>query len=122
MYDNGQGVPEDDMEAVKWWRKAAEQGDEAAQYNLGIAYANGIGVPQDDIKAYALLHLAENGEGVRKDNVAAYAWFSLETGTIADGIQALRDLAKSMTPEQIAEAQELSKELLKKIEANKAAK
>ena len=27
MYDNGEGVPEDDGEAVKWYRKAAEQGD-----------------------------------------------------------------------------------------------
>ena len=26
MYDNGWGVPENDAEAVKWWRKAAEQG------------------------------------------------------------------------------------------------
>jgi uncharacterized protein len=26
MYAIGQGVPEDDAEAVKWYRKAAEQG------------------------------------------------------------------------------------------------
>jgi uncharacterized protein len=26
MYDNGEGVPENDAEAVKWFRKAAEQG------------------------------------------------------------------------------------------------
>jgi TPR repeat protein len=27
MYGNGRGVPKDDMEAVRWYRKAAEQGD-----------------------------------------------------------------------------------------------
>jgi len=26
MYANGEGVPENDALAVKWWRKAAEQG------------------------------------------------------------------------------------------------
>ena len=34
----GEGVPKDDAEAVRWWEKAAEQGDVAAQINLGIAY------------------------------------------------------------------------------------
>ena len=26
MYDHGEGVPENDAEAVKWYRKAADQG------------------------------------------------------------------------------------------------
>lgn len=30
MYDNGEGVREDDEEAAKWYRKAAEQGDATA--------------------------------------------------------------------------------------------
>ena len=47
MYDNGEGVPEDDTEAVKWYRKAAEQGYAMAQHNLGWMYANGEGVPED---------------------------------------------------------------------------
>jgi uncharacterized protein len=34
------GVPEDDAEAVKWSRKAAEQGDAEAQHNLGKMYAD----------------------------------------------------------------------------------
>nr|AOG62267.1 SEL-1-like domain containing protein [uncultured organism] len=33
MYANGYGVPENDREAVKWYRLAAEQGLAAAQYN-----------------------------------------------------------------------------------------
>ena len=31
MYENGEGVPEDDKEAVKWYTKSAEQGLADAQ-------------------------------------------------------------------------------------------
>ena len=34
-----------------WYRKAAEQGDASAQYNLGVMYENGHGVEQDDEQA-----------------------------------------------------------------------
>ena len=47
MYANGEGVPEDDQEAVRWYRKAAKQGDASAQYNLGVMYGKGEGVPED---------------------------------------------------------------------------
>lgn len=36
MYDNGEGVPEDDKQAIKWYRLAAWQGYAKAQYNLGL--------------------------------------------------------------------------------------
>ena len=36
MYDNGEGVPENDAEAVKWFRKAADQGHAKAQYNIPL--------------------------------------------------------------------------------------
>ena len=51
MYDNGEGVPQDYVEAMKWYHKAAEQGHAGAQFNLGLMYANGNGVPQDYAKA-----------------------------------------------------------------------
>jgi hypothetical protein len=31
MYANGEGVAKNDEQAVKWYRKAAEQGDEDAK-------------------------------------------------------------------------------------------
>ena len=44
--------PENDPEAVKWTRMAAEQGRAGAQVNLGLMYYNGQkGVPQDYIEA-----------------------------------------------------------------------
>ena len=41
MYANGQGVPQDYAEAVKWYRLAADQGDADAQSYLGVMYAKG---------------------------------------------------------------------------------
>lgn len=38
---------QDYSQAITWFRKAADQGFEAAQVNLGAMYANGEGTPQD---------------------------------------------------------------------------
>ena len=43
-YSNGEGVPKNYVEAVKWYRKAAEQNLDAAQYDLGVCYDNGQGL------------------------------------------------------------------------------
>ena len=51
MHENGHGVPKDDAEAAKWYRKAADQGTAEAQYNLGSMYENGWGVTQDHAEA-----------------------------------------------------------------------
>ena len=58
MYDNGEGVPQDDVEAVSWYRLAADQGLAEAQHNLGVMYDNGEGVPQDDVAAVRWFRLA----------------------------------------------------------------
>ncbi len=65
MYDHGYGVPENNTEAVKWFRKAAVQGNSKAQANLGIMYVLGIGVPKDYVKAHMWFSLAkaEGNEG-----------------------------------------------------------
>nr|HPR90113.1 tetratricopeptide repeat protein [Synergistaceae bacterium] len=47
MYDTGEGMPENVEEAVKWYRKAAEQGNSVAQANLAWMYEKGRGVPLD---------------------------------------------------------------------------
>jgi TPR repeat protein len=85
MYDNGRGVARDYAAAMSWYRKAAEQGDAAAQAGLGVMYANGRGVPRDYVSAHMWFALAAvNGDQVAKRN---------------------RDrIATRMTAEQIAEA------------------
>ena len=40
-------IPQDYKEAVKWYTKAAEQGDVHAQFNLGLMYGSGHGISQD---------------------------------------------------------------------------
>ncbi|MGZ8942198.1 MAG: tetratricopeptide repeat protein, partial [Methylobacter sp.] len=63
MYANGRGVPKDEREAVAWYRKAAEQGDAAAQYNLGWMYDHGQGVAKDEREAVAWYRkAAEQGD------------------------------------------------------------
>jgi hypothetical protein len=51
MYENGVGVPKDPVEAMMWFRKAAEQGHPDAQWHLGIKYAMGQGVLTDPVEA-----------------------------------------------------------------------
>ena len=95
MYRKGKGVLEDYKEAVKWYRKAAEQGHDVAQNNLGVMYGFGVGVLQDYVSSYAWANIAgANGADVKK--------FKSEI------------LEKKMTPEQIAEGQKLTKEMVKK--------
>ena len=50
-YFGGEGVREDKEEAVKWFRKAAEQGIAEAQFQLGNCYFNGEGVREDKTEA-----------------------------------------------------------------------
>jgi len=57
------GVTKDYLEAAKWLRKAADQGDASAQYNLGIAYARGDGVAKNEAEALKWFRMAaEQGE------------------------------------------------------------
>ncbi|CEP36818.1 Sel1 domain protein repeat-containing protein [Halomonas sp. R57-5] len=51
-YEHGWGVPEDDVEATRWFRLAAVQGYPEAQFALGAQYEFGRGVNQDDVTAY----------------------------------------------------------------------
>jgi len=89
-YANGLGVPQDDIEAAKWYQRAADRGDDIAQYNIGIMHQNGQGVP--------------------RDLVGAYMWLDLAAMRGHQGAAMDRDrLAKSMTAAQIAEAQELAR-------------
>jgi hypothetical protein len=78
MYQNGQGVAQDDVEAARWYRNAADQGEAAAQSGLGIMYQNGQGVPQDDAEAMKWYRkAADQGDATAKKNLKAYdrsAW------------------------------------------------
>jgi len=122
-------------EAVNWYRKSAEQGDGKAQCNLGVCYLSGTGVTKDAAEAVKWLRkaaeqgiaAAENGlggcygegEGVLKDYVEADKWFNLAS---AQGYELaktnLLEVEKSMTAEQIAEAQQLAREFTPHKDSN----
>ena len=89
MYANGKGVAENDAEAVKWYRLAAGQGNARAQTLLGDKYANGEGAPARKIDAYFWWNLA-----AARENADAKKFKEL--------------IEKTMTREQIAEAQRRS--------------
>jgi len=44
-------VVQSDKEAVRWWKKAAEQGLANAQFHLGFMFEKGRGVAQSDKEA-----------------------------------------------------------------------
>src|SRR5579863_2368437 len=50
-YFAGRGVPIDLTQSAYWYRKAADQGNPAAQVYLGYMYTVGMGVPQDKAEA-----------------------------------------------------------------------
>ena len=57
------GVPRDDVEAVRWYRLAADQGLARAQFYLGVMYDTGRGVLQNDAEAARWYRLAaEQGD------------------------------------------------------------
>ena len=131
MYLNGWGVPQDDKEAVYWYKLAAEQGDAKAQYNLGVMYDVGERVTQDDKEAVRWYTLAAEqehakaqynlgvmyalGEGVIKDYVYAHMWGNIASMNGNDKGETLRGyVAEKMTSSQIEEAQRLAKEFVKK--------
>jgi len=93
MYEKGQGVKQDYVEAVKWYDFAAYQGYAPAQYNFGLLYENGIGVSKNYPEAVKWYRLAaeqglacaqlklgmiyENGQGVSKNYPEAVKWYRL---------------------------------------------
>lgn len=90
LYDNGQGVEQDDKIAAIWYKKAAEQGHAKAQFYLGNMYEDGQGVPQNDEDAvywyrraavqgytdaqFNLALMYENGDGVQQNYKEAIQW------------------------------------------------
>ena len=91
-YHGRNGKPKNEAEAVKWYRKASDQGYASAQYHLAICYYNGQGVPQDYSEAvkwfrkaaeqgdarsqYKLAICYDNGQGVTQDCSEAVKWYS----------------------------------------------
>jgi TPR repeat protein len=93
LYFYGHGVPQDHAEASKWYRLAADQGHADAQRRLG--------------SMYRFAGWDRGGQYY----VNAHMWFNLAAAQgDQDAAKDRDDVAKLMTPAQIAEAQKLARE------------
>ena len=131
LYKDGLGVPKDGSQATAWYTRAAEQNDAVAQNDLGVMYDYGDGVAvnhQEAIKWY--LRAADQGnslsqrnlgaiyyagDGVPKNFVVAYKWWNLVASVPGNALsesarESRDDLERQMTPAQIEEAQQLSRQ------------
>ena len=132
MFSNGlYGVPEDLAEGARWYRLAADQGHEWAQFMTGVNYYVGLGVQRDFVEAARWFRRAANqghidaqyeigtlhlrGEGVTQDYVQAHMWLNLATAQsppeMRDKYAIQKDRTEDrMTAEQIADAQHRARE------------
>jgi TPR repeat protein len=133
IYHLGRGVPRNEAEAQRWFRRSADLGDPEAPAHLARVYYDGRGVPQDFVEAAKWYRLAAdrnnpraqfnlgimywNGNGVSQDKVNAHLWFNLAAANFSDDPRGRaaainnRDLvARDMTREEIAEAQKRARE------------
>jgi TPR repeat protein len=70
-YLTGDGFAADDAEAVKWFRKAADQDDPDGERYLAEMYVSGRGVPADNAEAAKWLRLAAaQGDARSEHNLA----------------------------------------------------
>ena len=61
-YLMGEGVDQDEEEAVRWFRKSAELGNPMAQTNLALSYATGQGIEKNRDEAVRwFMTAAKNG-------------------------------------------------------------
>ena len=90
-YQKGIGVAQSDTEALKWYRRAADQDHARAQNNLGVMYGSGRGVAQNDTEALKWYRRAAeqgfaaaqtnlgfmytNGRGVAQSDTEALKWY-----------------------------------------------
>jgi hypothetical protein len=91
MYEEGRYVKQDTHQAFALFQKAAEQKDPRGQGNMGRMYLGTEDIPEDLPKAYCYLKLAATKGDVPSQNI-------------------LREAFK-MTPEEMAEARRLMREL-----------
>jgi TPR repeat protein len=125
----GRGVAPNHVEALKWFRKAAEQGVADAQNDLGACYAKGEVVSQDYEEAakwfrkaaeqghpraqYSLGLVYARGLGVPQNYLSAYKWYSLAAAQrYKDSVAMLAEVKAFMSPEEITEGKRLVREFV----------
>jgi TPR repeat protein len=97
MYYHGYGKRRNLREAVKWIRKAAERGDDSAEFALGEFYSN--------------------GDGVLLDKAESYKWFKLASAQDRqDALEWLKKEQREFSPADQAEGERRAKAFVAKVE------
>jgi TPR repeat protein len=93
IYDYGQGVPQDDAEAVKWYERAANQGSAKGQYQAGGAYARSPQI-KNPVEGYKWLTIAARTlKSGPQDGITADQAITLRT--LLEGEMSKDDVAKA---------------------------
>lgn len=99
-YLAGRGVAKNAATAAHWYRAAADQGDPAAQNQLGFLYLTGVGVQPDDAEAFKWFARAA-GSGFEPAKLNLAVMYMHGQGVTRDtslGLQMLQDLAAKDDP------------------------
>jgi uncharacterized protein len=95
MHEWGNGVPKNNVEALKWYSISANLSHKDAQNNLGAMYSK--------------------GEGTEQNFIEALKWFIISAKNGSEGGQKnIRIVEKRMTYEQISQAQKLANDWMRK--------
>ena len=112
---------------MKWFRKAADQGNASAQLSLGVMYDKGQGVPRDAAEAVKWFRkAADQGNAEAQHNLGlmyaidpvvpngiaeAYKWWLLaEAQGNKSAREAINLIKKHLSPAQRAEGQRMARE------------
>jgi hypothetical protein len=104
MYHEGRGVLKDWKEAAKWFELAAERGYPEAQFNIGWMYYVPEGVEENFVKSYVWMNLARQS-AMKTESVVV----DPENSIVNKAKKTSEEIAKKMTPAQLAEADRLLK-------------
>jgi len=133
----GRGMPKNTKEALRWLRRAAQNGQQDAQRLLALKFYHGYDVSPDQVEALkwtqrlaeagdvpaqlTLANMYASGEGTERNLVRAYMWYDIasaaagiegspeEVEKAAQSAAEQRDkVADLLLPEQEVEAQQLS--------------
>ena len=91
FYAGKQGVAKNAVEAVKWFRTAAEQNLSAAQSNLGVCYERGDGVAKYETEAYKWYLLAATQGDTKAKRNATLLELLLSSEETAEGKRRAQD-------------------------------
>jgi hypothetical protein len=128
---------------VRWYKKAADQGDAGAQNSLGVAYFTGKGVPQDYAEAFRWYKKAADqgdagaqnslgvayftGKGAPQNYVEAYFWGNLAAalgkGGAENAVASARDQAAAkLSPSELSATQKRCRQWVEAFERRRAQK